>query len=49
MLLNRLIAKRWQPFHTKERDLAASTKVEAFADPVVYADGVGGSGLKNGH
>jgi hypothetical protein len=35
-LLNRLFAKRWQPFHTKDRDLAASTKVEAFADPGVY-------------
>lgn len=35
-LLNRLSAKRWQPFHTDERKLAASTKVEAFADPGVY-------------
>ena len=35
-LLNRLFAKRWQPFHTKDRELAASTKVEAFADPGVY-------------
>lgn len=29
-------AKRWQPFHTKERDLAVSTKIETCADPGVY-------------
>jgi hypothetical protein len=32
----RLFARRWQPFHTNERELASSTKVEAFADPGVY-------------
>jgi hypothetical protein len=34
--LNRLFVKRWQPFHTDEGNLAASTKIEAFADPGVY-------------
>ena len=35
-LLTRLFARRWRPFHTNERELAQSTKVEIFADPGVY-------------